>query len=107
MIAAAVDIVGVLVNLTALPILASGPDRTVFQALENLANALTNVAAFGLYSAASLLLLPGIFATPNYPRRFACLATLPLLAGFGLFAPWAWANDPWLLRRKPAAQSSV
>ncbi len=122
LIAAAVDIVGVLVNLTVLPALAMDPSvRIVFQAMESLANALTNVAAFGLYSVAGLLLLPAVFATPGYPRALAWLgtaewtisalatallvaapglATGPLLLGFALYAPWVWASGLWLLRRK-------
>lgn len=122
LIAAAVDIVGVLVNLTVLPALAMDPSvRTVFQAMESLANALTNIAAFGLYSVAGLLLLPAVFATPGYPRGLAWLgaaewvistlatalliaapglATGPLLIGFALYAPWVWASGLWLLRRK-------
>ena len=122
LIAAAVDIVGVLVNLTVLPALAPDPSaRTVFAAMESLANALTNVAAFGLYSLAGLLLLPAVFATPGYPRGLAWLgtaewtnsavatallvaapglATGPLLIGFALYAPWVWASGLWLLRRK-------
>ena len=122
LIAAAVDIVGVLVNLTVLPALALDPSiRIVFQAMESLANALTNIAAFGLYSIAGLLLLPAVFATPGYPRGLAWLgaaewvistlatalliaapglATGPLLIGFALYAPWVWASGLWLLRRK-------
>lgn len=89
--------------------------------MESLANALTNIAAFGLYSIAGLLLLPAVFATPGYPRGLAWLgaaewvistlatalliaapglATGPLLIGFALYAPWVWASGLWLLRRK-------
>jgi hypothetical protein len=131
-IAAAVDIVGVLVNLTVLPELAqaltgttTGGDpalQVVFASMESLANALTNVTAFGLYTLAGLLLLPAVFSTPGYPRWLAWLgaaewgiaalatimlvlapdlATGPLLISFALYAPWVWASAVWLLRRKP------
>ena len=83
LVAAAVDLVGVLVNMTVLPDLAqelvaapSGPDpslRVVFRSMEGLAYALTNVVAFGLYTFAGLLLLPAIFATRDYPRWLAWL----------------------------------
>ncbi len=130
-VAAAVDIVGVLVYLTVLPELARAltltPDPTlevVFRAAESLANALTNVAAFGLYSVAGLLLLPACFATPNYPcwlvwlgaaewgiATFATallvvvpdVATIPLLISFGLYAPWVWGSAWWLWKGKPAS----
>ena len=130
-IAAAVDIVGILVNLTILPELAralngsfSGQDSTlpvIFSAMENFANGLTNVTAFGLYSVAGLLLLPALFVTPSYPRWLAWLgvaewgiagfatvllvvvanlATVPLLISFALYAPWVWGSAWWLLRNK-------
>jgi len=131
-IAAAVDIVGVLVNLVVLPILAQARSTlpaeaalsllAVFQAQEGLANALTNVAAFGLYSLAGILLLPACFATPTYPRILAWLgvaewgiavfattllvlapaiAAVPLLISFFLYAPWVWGSAWWLLRQHP------
>jgi hypothetical protein len=131
LIAAAVDIVGVLVNLVVLPELAYALTYTsassdaglqvVFQAMESLAYALTNVAAFGLYSLAGLLLLPAVFVTPGYPRWLAWLgaaewgiaafatgllvlapdlATGPLLVSFALYAPWVWGSALWLLRGK-------
>ena len=131
LIAAAVDLVGVLVNMIVLPELAGalistpiGQDpalQVVFHSMESLANALTNVAAFGLYSFAGLLLLPAVFATPGYPRWLAWLgvvewvtaalatgllmfapglATGPLLVSFALYAPWVWGSAVWLLRRK-------
>lgn len=131
LIAAAVDIMGVLVNMIVLPELAqvwaeavSGGNPTlpvVFAVMENLANALTNVTAFGLYSFAGLLLLPAIFATTNYPRwlawlgvaewSIAALATIllviapgianaPLLVSFALYAPWVWGSAMWLWRRE-------
>ncbi|MCP4422067.1 MAG: hypothetical protein GY805_36100, partial [Chloroflexi bacterium] len=88
---------------------------------ESLTNALTNVAAFGLYSFAGLLLLPATFATPDYPRWLAWLgvtewgiaavatvlllsapnlATGPLLISFALYAPWVWGSAVWLLRNQ-------
>lgn len=133
LIAAAVDIVGVLVNLTVLPELArelsgtiTNPDPTlqvVFLSMEKVANNLTNVGGFGLYSLAGLLLLPAVFATPSYPRPLAwlgaaewiissiatvllvlapSLATIPLVISFALYAPWVWGSAIWLLRSKPA-----
>jgi hypothetical protein len=127
--------VGVLINLTVLPPLARelnntlpDPDpslRIVFRSMEQLTNALTNVAAFGLYSFAGLLLLPAGFATPSYPRRLAwlgtvewssaaiatgllvfvpALATGPLLLSFALYAPWVWGSAMWLFRGKSAHQ---
>jgi len=132
LIAAAVDLVGVLVNMTVLPELARALISTpieqdpvlqvVFHSMESLANTLTNVAAFGLYSFAGLLLLPAVFATSSYPRWLAGLgavewgiaalatallmfapglATGPLLVSFALYAPWVWGSAVWLLRRKP------
>ena len=133
LIAAAVDLVGVLVNMTVLPELAqalfSGPDGpdsallVVFQSMESLTYALTNVVAFGLYTLAGLLLLPAVFATPGYPRWLALLgavewgvaalatlllvfgsslATGPLLLSFALYAPWVWGSAVWLLRSTSA-----
>jgi hypothetical protein len=86
LIAAAVDILGVVVNLTILPELAHALTSTsagwdpvlqvVFHSMESFANALTNVTAFGLYSLAGLLLLPAVFATPSYPRWLAWLGAV-------------------------------
>lgn len=83
LIAAAVDLVGVLVNLIVIPDLAGALSaaplqqdmalQTVFLAAETLAYALTNVTAFGLYSLAGLLLLPAAFATTGFPRWLAWL----------------------------------
>ena len=83
LVAAAVDLVGVLVNMTVVPELAqalvaapAGPDpslRVVFRSMEGLTYALTNVVAFGLYTLAGLLLLPAVFATRAYPRWLAWL----------------------------------
>ena len=128
-IAAAVDLVGVGVNLTVLPELASalvgapgGPDpalQVVFGSMESLSNALTNVAAFGLYSFAGLLILPAVFATRRYWRWLAwlgvaewvlgmvatvllvaapALALGPMLVSFALYAPWVWGSALWLWR---------
>ncbi|MBT3338317.1 MAG: hypothetical protein HN855_10325 [Anaerolineae bacterium] len=123
LIAAAVDIVGVLINMVVLPTLASDLTTTqsLFLAMEKMANALTNVAAFGLYSFAGLLLLPAIFATKDYPNWLRWLgviewsiasiatvlliisphiATIPLLISFALFAPWVWGSAFWVLRKE-------
>ena len=124
LIAAAVDIVGVLINIVVLPTLASDLSTTqsLFLAMEKMANALTNVAAFGLYSFAGLLLLPAIFSTKDYPKwlrwlgviewsiasiatvlliTFPEIATIPLLISFALYAPWVWGSAFWLLRKEP------
>lgn len=126
-IAAAIDIVGVLINLIVLPGLSEayatqGSDilLVIFQTQESLANALTTAAAFDLYTLAGLLLLPACFATPDYPRKLVWLgvaewgiaaiatvllvlmpdiATVPLLISFFLYAPWIWGGAWWLLRR--------
>ncbi|MCP4139645.1 MAG: DUF4386 family protein [Chloroflexi bacterium] len=123
LIAAAVDIVGVLINITVLPTLSSdlSTAQSLFLAMEKMANALTNVAAFGLYSLAGVLLLPAIFSTKNYPRWLRWLgviewgiasvatvlliivpqvATVPLLISFALYAPWVWGSAYWLLRKE-------
>lgn len=83
LVAAAVDLVGVIINMTVIPQLAnvlgsasSYGDPTVqlgFSIAENLSYALVNVTAFGLYSVAGLLLLPAAFATGDYPRWLAWL----------------------------------
>lgn len=77
-IAAAIDIVGVLINLVVLPQLAQSlvavssaetvALESVFASMESLSYALTNVSAFALYSVAGLLLLPALFATQDYPQ---------------------------------------
>lgn len=131
-IAAAVDIVGVLLNFTVLPELAralagsvSTPDPTlqvVFRSTEMMANNLTNIGGFGLYSLAGILLLPAVFATVDLPRWLAWLgvvewtisiiatillviapdlATVPLVISFLLYAPWVWGGGIWVLRRRP------
>ena len=83
LVAAAVDLVGVLVNMTVLPEMAralvaapAGPDPSLlvlFRSMEGLTYALVNVVAFGLYTFAGLLLLPAVFATRGYPRWLAWL----------------------------------
>ena len=129
LIAAAVDLVGVLVNMAVLPglaraLAAAATDpalQAVFQSMENLSYALTNVVAFGLYTLAGLLLLPAVFATADYPRWLAwlgvalwglssvatillvaapALALGPMLISFALYAPWVWASAVWLLRNR-------
>ena len=94
--------------------------QVTFHSMESLANGLTNITAFGLYSFAGLLLLPAVFATSAYPRWLAWLGTVewgiaalattllvfvpnlatgPLLVSFALYAPWVWGSAVWLLRR--------
>jgi len=130
LIAAAVDIVGVLVNMTVLPELAreiayTAPNidttlKVIFSATEKLANNLTNVGGYGLYTLAGILILPAIFATKDYPRWLArlgavewgissvaiillifvpAIATIPLVISFFFYAPWVWGSALWLHRR--------
>ena len=96
----------------------------VFQSMEKLSHALTNVVAFGLYTFAGVLLMPAVFSTPSYPRWLAWLGAVewgtaalatgllvvapavalgPSLLSFALYAPWVWAGGVWLLRRRPNA----
>ena len=125
-IAAAVDLVGVLINIVVLPELAASPSMgassapLVFAVMEKLAYAATNVTAFGLYSVAGLVLLPAVFSTSSYPRWLAWLgvvewgvallatlllvvlpawATVPLLLSFILYAPWVWGSAFWVLQQ--------
>ena len=135
LIAAAVDIVGVLVNLIVLPELAQALAgmgdpalQAIFRALESFAYGLVNVAAFGLYTIAGLLLLPAVFTTPSYPRGLAWLgvaewgfaalavvllvfapglATAPLLVSFALYAPWVWGSAVWLLGTRYQQQTEL
>jgi hypothetical protein len=131
LMAAAVDMIGILVNFTVLPELAealvyatANPNPTlqiVFGAMEKLANNLTNVGGFGLYSLAGILLLPAAFATHDFSRPLAWLgafewaisiiatillvvapsvATIPLIISFIFYAPWVWGSALWLTRRK-------
>lgn len=127
LIAAAVDIVGVLLNLTVLPELAgelANPNPTLevlFLSMEKLANNLTNIGGFGLYSLAGILILPAVIATPDFPRWLTwlgvlewgisiiatgllviapSLAIVPLLVSFLLYAPWVWGSAWWLWNRQ-------
>ena len=111
LVAAAVDLVGVLVNMVVLPELAqalvstpTGPDpslEVVFRSMEGLTYALTNVVAFGLYTLAGLLLLPAAVATQCYPRWLAWLGAAEWgLAAFAtvlLVAAPGIATGPMLL----------
>lgn len=111
LIAAAVDIVGVLVNITVLPVLApivagTSPAtdpvvQSIFQAVENLTNALTNVAAFGLYSVAGLLILPAAIATQDYSRWLVWLGIaewgIAIVATALLIVQPNWATVPLLV----------
>jgi hypothetical protein len=81
LIAAAIDMVGFILNFAALPPLAanyqaaSGLERAgsenLLETVDSLAYAFTYVAAFGLYSLAGLLLIRPSFATSSYPRWLA------------------------------------
>jgi hypothetical protein len=111
LVAAAVDLVGVLVNMTVLPEIAAalvgppvGPEPALlvlFGSLEKLAYALVNVSAFGLYSVAGLLLLPAVFATRDYPRWMAWLGavlwTVSALASALLVVAPALATGPLMI----------
>lgn len=79
-LAAAVDLVGIVAQIAVVPELAeragsSGaatPAATAtFAAAQEFAHALIAVAAFGIYSVAGLVLVPALFATPDYPRPLA------------------------------------
>jgi hypothetical protein len=110
-IAAAVDLVGVMVNITVLPELASGMTSipaggyatlgVVFNAMESLAYTLVNVVAWGLYSFAGLVLLPAVFATADYPRWLAWLGavewSMAMLATVLLVVAPGFATVPLLL----------
>lgn len=129
-VAAAVDIVGVLVNLYVLPelagILAADYSATdlalqgVFRSFELLANNLTNLGGYGLYSLAGILILPAAFRTVGFPRWLAWLgtfewgisilatillilspqlSTIPFLISFLLYAPWVWGSAVWIVRK--------
>jgi hypothetical protein len=129
-IGAAVDCVGIVTNLAAVPTAADSGGET-FRVVQELARALTDVAAFGLYALAGLVLLPVLASTRAYPRWLlglaalewgvAAIATVLLavqapgaaaataLAGaaFVLYAPWAWANAWWVLRRTPGTMNGT
>jgi hypothetical protein len=123
--AAVLDIAGVVIHLAVLPQLAtlaqnpatSSAGAVTYLGFETLANALSSVTAYGLYTGAGLLLLPALFATRTYPRPLAwlgaaewivaalatallavapALATGPLLLSFLLYAPWVWGSAWWI-----------
>jgi hypothetical protein len=118
LLAAAVDIVGVVINIAVLPALADHGSSNAFDSAQILATALTDVTAFGLYTAAGLVLLPALARTARVPRALfrvgvaewgvSAVAT-GLLAfgapggrasaalGFLLFAPWAGLGARWVL----------
>lgn len=120
LVAVAVDIVGIVVNIAVVPDLASASDDASFSTAQILAQALTDITAFGLYTLAGLLLLPALFATRDYPRRLTWLgvalwggsvvATVLLaLDGPGalavftvtllLYPVWVWGSARWISRR--------
>jgi hypothetical protein len=124
LLAAAVDLVGIVVNLALIPDLAAryhdapaASTALTYSNVETLAQALTDIAAYGLYTAAGILLLPALFATRAYPRPLAWLGVLlwgvsviaTLLLAFDaagakavfavallLYAPWVWASAWWV-----------
>jgi hypothetical protein len=137
LLAAAVDLVGIVLNLAVLPDLAASyqgsagavksSTAVTYSSVETLTQALTDIAAFGLYTAAGLLLLPALFATPAYPLRLAWLAALlwgvsvvaTLLLALDapgatavfalallLYAPWVWASA-WWVSHGPAGAASA
>jgi hypothetical protein len=85
LVAAAIDIVGLVTNITVVPALAASyadlpvadrPDALLaYGAFEALASDLINIAAFGLYSVAGLALVPAMFLTDRFPRLLAWLGT--------------------------------
>jgi hypothetical protein len=126
LLAAAVDIVGIVLNIAVLPDLAGdheelGSDALLaatYSSVETLAQALTDIAAYGLYTTAGLLILPALFATRSYPRRLAWLGAVlwgvsavvtVLLATDGpgatalfavallLYPLWVWGSARWLM----------
>jgi hypothetical protein len=124
LLAAAVDIVGIVLNIAVVPdvaarLQAGEATQATYSSVETLAQALTDITAFGLYTVAGLLLLPAVFATRTYPRALAWLAVVlwvlsavaTLLLAFDaggatavfsvalvLYAPWVWASAWWLAR---------
>ena len=83
-IAAAVDVVGIVVNIALVPHVAVelGSDpaiTTTFTSVALLAHALTDVTAVGLYSLAAILILPALFTTVDYPRPLAWVAAAECL----------------------------
>jgi hypothetical protein len=132
LLAAAVDVVGIAVNLAVLPNLADGAAGarlggpiTTYSGFESLAHALTDVTAYGFYTLAGLLLIPGLFSTPGYPRALAWLGVVlwgvsvpaAALLAFGapgagalftvsllLYPAWVWGGA-WWLHAAPAGRS--
>jgi len=132
LLAAAVDIVGIVVNLAVLPNIADGAAAarlgdpiTTYSGFESLAHALTDVTAYGFYTLAGLLLIPGLFSTPGYPRALAWLGVVlwgvsvpaTALLAFGapgaealftvsllLYPAWVWGGA-WWLQAAPAGRS--
>jgi hypothetical protein len=86
LIAATLDLVGVMVNITIVPDLAyslinlpANADAVLpifLQSMQTFADTLTNVVAYGLYSFAGLLLLPALFTTAGYPRWLVWLGVV-------------------------------
>jgi hypothetical protein len=118
LIAAAVDLVGVVANIAVLPALAGRGGTGAFEGTQLLAHALTDFAALGIYTAAGLLLLPALRRTPGAPRALWWLgvaewgvstvatallvfdvpgATAAGTASFLLYAPWTWVAAWWVL----------
>lgn len=126
LLAAAVDMVGIVLNIAVVPdvagqLQAGEATPATYSAVETLAQALTDITAFGLYTVAGLLLLPALFATRTYPRGLvwlavvlwviSALATAMLAFDLGgatavfavsllLYAPWVWASAWWLARHR-------
>lgn len=85
-VAAAVDLVGVILYVAVLAPLAQSIQALdalnaqlaalTYGGFESLAYGLTNVGAFGLYTVAGLLILPAAFATPEHPRWLAWLGVI-------------------------------
>jgi len=119
LIAAAVDLVGVVANIAVVPELADHGGGDGFRGAQLLAHALTDIAAFGLYAVAGLLLLPALRSTPTVPRALLWLGAAEwgvsavaagLLAfdapggralagvGFLLYGPWVWLGASWVLQ---------
>ncbi|GEM_PF-1014699 len=127
--AALVDLAGIAVNAAVVPRAVSLHRRiddasrlagdTALVDLIKLGHLLTDVAAYGLYSVAGLLLLPALFGKRAYPRTLAWLgaaewsvsgiasvllavdpshASVPLILSFALYAPWVWGSAVWLAR---------
>lgn len=76
--AAAVDVVGMLLNFTILPELAAELQRTVaspdptlqvvFRSVEMMGTNLMNIGGYGLYTLAGLLILPAAFMSRGFPK---------------------------------------